>query len=97
MKTSSTAAGILTGIGMIAGTVVGICCNKIYTLNKLEKTYNKALEEEKEALKYDRNNPEDVEKVKAMSTKEFLDWQINFNKAHGRCDMVGDIIDSFTK
>ena len=50
-----------------------------------------------EALKYDRNNPEDVEKVKAMTTKEFLDWQADFNKAHGRCDMVEDIIDIFTK
>ena len=97
MKNSTVAAGILTGIGMAAGTVIGICCNKIYTLNKLEKTYNKALKEEKEALKYDRNNPEDVEKVKAMTTNEFLDWQADFNKAHGRCDMVEDIIDIFTK
>ena len=96
MKTSA-AVGILTGIGMAAGTVVGICCNKIYTLSKLEKTYNKALKEEKEALKYDRNNPEDVEKVKAMSTKEFIDWQNDFNEAHGRCSMIEDIIDSLTK
>lgn len=94
---NSTVIGILTGTGVVAGTVVGICCNKIYTLTKLEKTYNKALKEEKEALKYDRNNPEDVEKVKAMSTKEFLDWQTNFNEAHGRCSMVEDLIDIFTK
>ena len=89
-----TGLRLLEGTWMAAGIAVGICASKIYMIAKLSKIDKEALNVMREAMpKISKDDPDYKEKIKAISTNDFLDMSEKFNRALGRADLAEELLD----